>query len=104
MWNSFVIVAPVTALLDLFARAASALYISFGQLLSFLGTAGEREVIDRLYDNIAPVGFSDTILTDFAAELLVLPVHGVQWNDLGEPTRVLNIITQLGLQPKWLAA
>jgi mannose-1-phosphate guanylyltransferase len=104
LWNSFVVVARITALLDLFARALSSLYISFAQLLSFFGTTSERKIIDRLYDSIASVSFSDTILTGFSTELLVLPVRDVRWNDLGEPTRVLNTIAQLGLRPKWLAA
>ena len=104
LWNSFVVVARITALLDLFARALSSLYISFAQLLSFFGTTSERKIIDRLYDSIVSVSFSDTILTGFSTELLVLPVRDVRWNDLGEPTRVLNTIAQLGLRPKWLAA
>ena len=96
--------ARITALLDLFARALSSLYISFAQLLPCFGTTSERKIIDRLYDSIASVSFSDTILTGFSTELLVLPVRDVRWNDLGEPTRVLNTIAQLGLRPKWLAA
>jgi mannose-1-phosphate guanylyltransferase len=103
-WNSFVIVAGIAALLDLFARASSQLYISFAQLFSFFGTANESEAIAQLYDNIPSVSFSDNILTEFCAEFLVLPVRGVQWSDLGDPTRVLNIIAQLGVRPKWLAA
>jgi mannose-1-phosphate guanylyltransferase len=102
LWNSFVIVARITALLDLFARALSPLYVSFGGILSFLETPREREIIDRLYNKIESVGFSDRILTEFSSELLVLPVRDVDWNDLGEPTRVLNTIAQLRLRPKWL--
>jgi mannose-1-phosphate guanylyltransferase len=103
-WNSFVIVARIEALLDLFARALPQVYVSFAQLFSFFGTARETETIAQLYDNIPSVSFCDNILTEFCAEFLVLPIRGVQWSDLGEPTRVLNIIAQLGLRPKWLAA
>jgi mannose-1-phosphate guanylyltransferase len=102
-WNSFVIVAGISALLDLFARASSQLYISFAQLFSLFGTTNESAAVARLYDNIPSVSFSDNILTEFCGEFLVLPVRGVQWSDLGEPTRVRNIVAQLGLRPKWLA-
>ena len=101
-WNSFVMVARIEALLDLFARALPQLYISFAQL--YFGTTREAETVAQLYDNIPSVSFSDDILTEFCTELLVLPVRDVQWSDLGEPTRVLNIIAQLGLRPRWLAA
>lgn len=94
--------ARITALLDLFARALSPLYISFCGILSFLETLREREIIDRLYNNIESVGFSDRILTECSSELLVLPVRDVDWNDLGEPARVLNTVAQLRLSPKWL--
>jgi mannose-1-phosphate guanylyltransferase len=103
LWNSFVILARITALLDLFARVLPHLYIPFAQSLSFFQTTAEWPIIDRLYDNIASISFSDKILTEVSEELLVLPVRDVQWNDLGEPTRVLNTIVQLGLHPKWLA-
>jgi mannose-1-phosphate guanylyltransferase len=105
-WNSFVMVARIEALLDLFAGALPQLYVSFAQLFAFVGAARETETtaIAQLYDNIPSVSFSDDILTEFCVEFLVLPVRGVQWSDLGEPTRVLNIIAELGLHPKWLPA
>ena len=103
LWNSFVMVAKIEALLDLFARALPQLYISFAQSSSLFATARERKVIARFYDNIPSVSFSDHILTEFCAEFLVLPVRDAQWNDLGEATRVLDTIAQLGLRPKWLA-
>jgi mannose-1-phosphate guanylyltransferase len=98
-----VIVARIAALLDLFARALPQLYISFAQLFAIFGTTREREALAQLYDHIPSVSFSDNILTEFCGGL-VLPVRDVQWSDLGEPTRVLNIIAQLGLRPGWLAA
>jgi mannose-1-phosphate guanylyltransferase len=103
-WNSFVMVARITALLDLFARALPQLYISFAQLFFSFRSSSEKESVNRLYDEIPSISFSDNVLTDFCEELLVLPVHDVQWSDLGEPSRVLNVIAQLGLRPKWMAA
>jgi mannose-1-phosphate guanylyltransferase len=104
LWNSFVLVSRITALIDLFARALPRLYISFAQLLSALGTADESEAIDRLYSSIGSESFADGILVEFARELAVLPVRGVTWNALGDPMRVLAIINHLGLRPRWLAA
>jgi hypothetical protein len=50
----------------------------------------------QLYDSIPSVSSSDNILTAFCTEFLILAVRDVQWSDLGEPTRVLNIIAELG--------
>jgi mannose-1-phosphate guanylyltransferase len=103
-WNSFVMVGRIAAFLDLFARALPQLYISFAQLSLLFGTPRERETIVQLYDNIPFVSFSDKVLTEFSTECLVLPVRNVVWSDLGEPSRVISTIAQLGLHPKWLAA
>lgn len=103
-WNSFVIVAKVAALVDLFARALPHLYVSFAQSFESFGTARERETVARLYDAIPAVSFSDNVLAEFCQEFLVLAVRNVGWNDLGDPTRVLNTIAQIGLRPKWRAA
>jgi mannose-1-phosphate guanylyltransferase len=103
-WNSFVLVARITALIDLFARASPRLYIAFAQLLSAFGTAAECDAIDRLYSSISSESFADRILVEFAQDLSVLPVHGVIWNDLGDPSRVLATLDHLGIRPRWLAA
>jgi mannose-1-phosphate guanylyltransferase len=103
-WNSFVIVARIAALLDLFARALPQLYVSFAQSFPVFGTTREGEAVARLFDDIQLFSFSDNVLTKFCTEFLVLPVCDIQWRDLGEPTRVLKIITQTGLRPKWLDA
>ena len=104
LWNSFVLVARLTALIDLFARALPRLYVSFGKVFSALGTADEGEAIERLYSSIGSESFADRILVDFAEELSVLPVRGLTWNDLGDPMRVLAMIEHLGARPGWLAA
>jgi mannose-1-phosphate guanylyltransferase len=104
LWNSFVLVSRITAVIDLFARALPRLYGSFAVLLSSLGTADEGEAIDRLYSSIGSESFADRILVDFAQDLSVLPVRGVTWNDLGDPMRVLAVIDHLGIRPRWLAA
>jgi mannose-1-phosphate guanylyltransferase len=72
LWNSFVIVARLIALLNLFARALCPLYVSFGRILSFLETAREREIIDELYNNIESVGLlgknsSGVVIGSFSA-------------------------------------
>jgi mannose-1-phosphate guanylyltransferase len=103
-WNSFVIVARIAALLDLFTRALPQLYVSFAQSFPVFGTTREREAVARLFDDIQLFSFSDDVLTKFCTEFLVLPVRNIQWSDLGKPTRVLKIITQTGLRPKWLDA
>jgi mannose-1-phosphate guanylyltransferase len=97
-----VIVASIEALLDLFARALPKLYISLAQLLPVLGTDREASAIASAYPCIASSSFSGSILADFAERLYVLPVSGTEWNDLGEPSRVLATIEKRNLHPGWI--
>jgi hypothetical protein len=34
----------------------------------------------------------------------VLSVHGIEWSDLGEPLRVMTVLSRLGIHPDWAAA
>jgi hypothetical protein len=44
------------------------------------------------------------VLQRHPIHLGVLPVHGVEWSDLGEPQRVTAVLSRLGLHPEWAAA
>jgi mannose-1-phosphate guanylyltransferase len=103
LWNSMVIVASTTALVDVFARGLPRLYSAFASLLPRLNTPAESDAISQLYSCISSSNFSDTILAEHPGHLDVLPVCGVEWNDLGEPSRVMSTIGQLGIRPKWAA-
>lgn len=102
LWNSFVVVATTTAFLDLFVRALPDLYIVLAPLLSVIGTSCEREAISDIYGKIAADDFSNAIQKETGERLYVLPINGVEWNDLGEPSRVLATLNQLGIHPKWM--
>jgi hypothetical protein len=67
-----------------------------------IGTSCEREAISDIYGKIAADDFSNAILKETGERLYVLPINGVEWNDLGEPSRVLATLNQLGIHPKWM--
>jgi mannose-1-phosphate guanylyltransferase len=101
LWNSFVIVASVPALLALVRGARPALTEAFAALASPLGAAGEARVVEHLYRRLPAASFSDAVLARGAANLAVLPVAGVGWSDWGSPQRVLATLTRLGIAPAW---
>jgi mannose-1-phosphate guanylyltransferase len=102
LWNTFVMVASVDGLLDLFARALPQLYVCFAQLLPTIGTDAEPSAVASAYNRIESSGFSDSILAEFVEHLYVLRVSGLEWNDLGESSRVLATIRKHNLQPGWV--
>jgi mannose-1-phosphate guanylyltransferase len=96
LWNSSVIVARASTMLGLFIVAMPDLYLSFRNIQATFGTRFEDEASRRLYDDLSPSSFSDDVLVRHGLNLGVLPVTGVRWKDLGEPSRVLETLRQLG--------
>jgi mannose-1-phosphate guanylyltransferase len=101
LWNTFVLVAGVPALLALIRAAAPDLYGAF--MTAWLGrsTLGESEALQSLYARLPSTNFSEEVLGTKAANLAVLPVRGITWSDWGEPARVLGTLRRVGIRPKW---
>jgi mannose-1-phosphate guanylyltransferase len=101
LWNSFVMVGCVPALLALIRHAAPELYAVFSAVGRALNTPGEGAAIRTLYARLAPMSFSDGVLAARPAHLAVLPVGGVRWTDCGTPERVMGALASLGVTPAW---
>jgi mannose-1-phosphate guanylyltransferase len=99
LWNSFVIVGAVQALLAMVRHEAPALAAAFVPVVPTLGTAAESATVRTAYRAIAPSSFSDDILAHRPRNLAVLAVTGVQWSDWGAPDRVLATLAGLGSGP-----
>jgi mannose-1-phosphate guanylyltransferase len=104
LWNSFVMVASVPALLRVIEGASPDLYRSFASLALVLRTPGEAKAIAELYERIEEINFSHQVLARCSERLAVLKVAGVRWNDLGEPKRVMASLHMAGLHPHWTEA
>jgi mannose-1-phosphate guanylyltransferase len=104
LWNSFVVVARVPTLLAAIRRALPALFESFTAVRPLLGEPAEALAVGGLYDALGSADFSAAVLQGHAAELAVLPVHGVAWSDWGDPRRVLSSLAELGQRPGWARA
>lgn len=89
LWNSFVVVGQVAALLALFDNALPSLLDSFLAVSTSFGTPSEGTAIERLYRDLPAADFSRDVLAAQPAMLAVLPVQGLFWDDLGNPSRAL---------------
>jgi mannose-1-phosphate guanylyltransferase len=104
LWNSFVMVASVQALLEIIESATPTLYRSFACLSPFFGTETEAKTVRKLYRRLEETNFSHRVLALLPERLAVLKVSGVRWNDLGEPRRVLASLHMAGVRPHWVEA
>jgi mannose-1-phosphate guanylyltransferase len=88
LWNSFVIVARVSALLGLVWQALPALYARLAAARPAFDGPDEAAAVREAYAALPATDFSREVLAVRPERLGVLPVSGVTWNDLGEPGRV----------------
>jgi mannose-1-phosphate guanylyltransferase len=104
LWNSFVMVARLSTLLGIIMLAAPELYRSFARVSSSLLTSAEERSVERLYASIEATDFAQDVLARHPTNLAVLPVRGCEWSDLGEPARVIEVLSRQKIQPRWKVA
>ena len=98
LWNSFVMVGRVDALLKMTRRALPEIYSQFATIMSTFETSTERKAVHELYSKIQESNFSHEVLAARPEDLTVMRVGDVGWSDLGEPARVLATMARLGVQ------
>ena len=98
LWNSFVMVGRVDALLKMTQQASPVAYNLFAAIGPSFATPFERTAVQKVYSTIPEVNFSHEVLARRPNDLAVMRVGDVEWSDLGEPTRVLSTLARVGMQ------
>ena len=98
LWNSFVMVGRVDAMLKMTRKALPETYSLFARIISTFETRAERKALHELYSKIQESNFSHEVLAARAEDLTVMRVGDVGWSDLGEPARVLSTLGRIGVQ------
>jgi mannose-1-phosphate guanylyltransferase len=92
LWNTFVLVGKARAFLRMFELSAPDFVRSFDVLRQARTLADEVRLARRVYESMPSLDFSRDVLSARPDQLAVvdLPVSG--WTDLGEPSRVLDVL------------
>lgn len=93
--NSFILVAKVSALLNLIRKTLPRLHGAFSTVRPILGTTFEERTIESLYRDLPLLEFSQRVMARSPRALAVLPVGNLEWSDLGEPRRVLRLLKRI---------
>ncbi len=100
LWNSFVMVGRVDALLKMTRAAMPEMYDAFDAITPTFNTPAERSALAELYSQIEDSNFSHQVLAVRSGDLMVMRVGDVGWSDLGEPNRVLSTLARMGVQAR----
>ena len=104
LWNSFVMVGSVAALLKLTRAAMPELYAEFAAVTPAFETANEHRALAKLYSHIEDSNFYHQVLAARPEDLMVMRVGDVGWSDLCEPNRVLSTLARIGVQSEFAIA
>jgi len=103
LWNSFVMLGRVRALLELLWRTTPELIVAFDPVRRALGTPGEAAAVEQVYGKLPSTSFSDRVLAPGPDRLVTMRVKGIDWSDWGNPERVLATVRRAGWRPPWLS-
>ena len=98
LWNSFVMVGRVDALLKITRAAMPEMYTAFAAITPTVETVAHDKALADLYSHIEDSNFSHQVLAVRPEDLMVMKVGDVGWSDLGEPNRVLSTLARIGVQ------
>jgi mannose-1-phosphate guanylyltransferase len=98
LWNSFVMVGCVDALLKMTRAAMPEMYAAFAAITPAFETEAEHKALAELYSHSDEANFSHQVLAVRPEDLMVMRVADVGWSDLGEPNRVLSALARAGVE------
>jgi mannose-1-phosphate guanylyltransferase len=99
LWNTMVLVARATVLLQMFQELTPGLMNAFAPIVQALGSPREAEAMRTVYAKLPAVNFSQAILAHCPHRLSVLRVQGVYWSDWGDPERIQRDRARFALNP-----
>jgi mannose-1-phosphate guanylyltransferase len=102
LWNTFVMVGRVHAFLEMAWATVPRLMDALESEKITSRPGKEIQIPDSIYNRIDPTDFSTQVLTPAASTLLALRLRNIEWNDLGDPYRVLvTLLETSGRLPDW---
>ncbi len=102
LWNTFVMVAKVSAVLEAGKRALPELYERLERIRAFVGCEGEAGAIESAYGAATAANFSKSVLASAPGRLAVSQLPPVSWSDWGTPERVMATLRRERIAPGWL--
>lgn len=102
LWNTFVMVGHVNAFVELALASVPGLLRALRSVPISSASDSETRIPEWLYDQLDPVDFSRHVLSPGARRLVTMGLGEVEWNDLGDPDRVVStLLESKGELPSW---
>lgn len=102
LWNTFMLVSPVSRLLELGRSQLPVLSDRLARLERFVGTADEAWALRQAFALAPRADFSCEVLEACPDGVAVSRLPPLLWSDWGTPDRVISTLKLLEIHPPWL--
>jgi mannose-1-phosphate guanylyltransferase len=98
VWNTFVMIGRAQAFLDMIQIGAPQIYQEFEPIMEAPERCFDNAALADTYQRIPSADFSHLVLSAAPQRLGVLCLGDVGWSDLGDPSRVIKMLSETGAQ------
>jgi mannose-1-phosphate guanylyltransferase len=102
LWNTFVMVGAAQAFADMIRESAADVYSVLEPLLAYRRLEADAATLGAVYENLRKADFSEQVLCANQERLAVLRLGDVGWSDLGDPRRVIDVLSETGVEYEWV--
>jgi hypothetical protein len=71
----------------------------FERLRRSIGTSGEAQILDEIYNDIPAHDLVSELLQRIPDRAAVIEMNGVLWSDWGKPIRIIDSLRRIGREP-----
>jgi mannose-1-phosphate guanylyltransferase len=94
LWNTLIVVGRIWAFEQLLEHAVPEIWEPFMRLQQVGSPEEEDALVQEIYSSVGPSDFSRHVLSAQPERLTVVNLPDAGWTDLGQPHRVLDVLTQ----------
>lgn len=102
VWNTFVMIGRAQSFLHLIQAAAPEVFREFAPFLDRTEDSWTAADLRALYEGLTSSDFSRSVLAVNPERLGLRCLGDVGWSDLGDPRRVLSLLSESGAAHDWM--
>jgi mannose-1-phosphate guanylyltransferase len=102
VWNTFVMIGRAQAFLDMIQTSAPEILQDFARLVECDPRDWDSADLEAIYEELATTDFSSSVLSSNPEKLGVWCLGDVGWSDLGDPRRVVSMLSETGVTNEWM--
>jgi mannose-1-phosphate guanylyltransferase len=102
VWNTFVMIGRAQAFLDMIQTSAPEILREFAGLVEGDPGNSDSAALEAVYEELTTTDFSSSVLSSNPEKLGVWCLGDVGWSDLGDPRRVVSMLSETGVTNEWM--